>query len=459
VVTDISSTENGGETSPGVDADTITIALATDQVAQGNALVNYFNAHFNLYGRKVVVSQKTKGCFGGGPQDWRNVAKTNAQADIFAAVGFCDTKAREGIYYDALADEGVVSISSRPGIWTEKQMTAHHPYEWSWFPPFDVGQRHSGQLACALRGKPAKHAGAELQNTTRKFGVFYNTYADSDPPDLSAIKATLAGCNISADFAAVTLSSDGGTGGQGYTQESIQQINAAIQRMSRAGVTTLITLTHAETTKQIAQYASGQGYQPELMVSSYSYSDFDLFASAMPGDQQPHVFGPSVWNRFIHPGEEYWYAAVKEGDPTYIYNSSLDYYNTWYAYKPLLVLFSGLQMAGPHLTPQTFAAGLQGTSEVWKWKEVADLGIEPGVWPNAKIPGHTEGFVSVKPGQHSYVVDASVIWYNPSNANPEYNTTGSFCYLGMGHRFRLGGYDPSIDDHLFSTTDPCGRYG
>jgi hypothetical protein len=453
----IDSTANGGETAVGVDAETITISLITDQAVQGNALVNYFNRHFNLYGRKVVVSQKTEGCFGGSPQSMKNTAKTNAEADIFAAIGFCDTKAREHYYYDALADLGVVSVANRPGIATEKDLAKHHPYEWTWFPTFDEGQRHDGELACALRGRPAKHAGPALSGLTRKFGVIYNTYTDSPDPDISTLRSTLSGCGISADFAGVTIASDGGTAGQGYTQESIQQVNAAISRMSREGVTTLILLTHADTSKQVAQYASGQGYQPELMLSSYTYSDFDLYASTLPSDQQPHLFGPSVWNRFIHPTEEYWYGAIKEGDPTYNYNASTDYYNTWYLYKPLLMFFSGLQMAGPHLTAQTFAAGLQGTSEVWKWKEVAELGIEPGVWPNAKVPGHAEGKVSLQPGQHSMVTDASVVWFSPGTANPEYNTASSFCYLGFGRRYGFGDYTPSIDDLIGQ--QPCGRYG
>jgi hypothetical protein len=220
----------------------------------------------------------------------------------------------------------------------------------------------------------------------------------------------------------------------------------------------LILLTHADTTKQIAQYNSAQGYQPELMVTSYFYSDFDLFISALPSDQQGHVFGISTWNRFIHPKDEYWYQAIAEGDPTYNYPSSaFGFYNAWYIYKPMLMLFTGLQMAGPHLTAKTFAAGLQGTSEVWKWKDVAELGIQPGVYPNARVAGHTEGLVSVRPGQHSYVEDSSVVYFDSSQANADYGTPGSFCYLGYGQRFALGDYTPALDSRIGAP--PCGRYG
>jgi hypothetical protein len=459
VTREISSKDNGGETAVGVDSESITISVPNDpDAAQLNAFLIYFNKHFNLYGRKVVLSNKAPGCFGGTPAGMRNTAKSTAQAGVFATVGFCDTKGREGIFYDELARQGVVSVANRPTLATESDLAAHDPYEFTWWPTFDVGQRHLGELACALKDGKAIHAGTALSGSPRKFGVFYNTFTDSPDPDISSLKATLAGCGVTADFAGITVASDGGTAGQGYTQESVQQVNAAIGRMSREGVTSVMLLTHGDTTKQIAQYASTQGYQPELMVSSYLYSDFDLFVSSMPADQQPHVFGSSVWNRFIHPGDEYWFRAIKEGDPTYNFPyASNSYYNAWYLYKPLLVLFGGLQMAGPNLTAKSFAAGLQGTSDVWKWKEVADLGVEPGVYANPTIPGHTEGIVSIKPHQHSYVTDASVIWYSRSTPNTEYNTPGSFCYLGKGQRFSLGQYTAAIDQRLF--TEACGRYG
>ncbi|MDQ1689312.1 MAG: hypothetical protein QOK42_2287 [Frankiaceae bacterium] len=457
VTRDISSGENGGETATGVDANSITISLITDDAAQGNALVRYFNSHFNLYGRNVVVSQKTEGCFGGSPQSMRNTAKTNADAGIFAAVGFCDTKGREGYYYDELARRGVVSVANRMTISTETDMAKHHPYEWSFLPTFDVGQRHSAELACALRGRPASHAGSALSGQTRKFGVFYNTYTDSPEPNLDALKSTFNRCGIDADLAGVTLASDGGPGGQGYTQESIQQVNTALGRMSREGVTSLVVLTHVDTTKQIAQYASGQGYQPELMLSSYFYNDVDQYAATLPSDQLPHVFGVSLYNRFIHPKEEDWYPAIAEGDPTYNYPyAHLSYDNALYLYKPLLTLFSGLQMAGPHLTAKSFAAGLQGTSEVWTWKEVAEA-QDPGVYPNPSVPGHTEGKVTVHPGQHSYIADASVIWLSPGTADSEYASPSSYCYLGHGHRFTLGSYTAAIDNRI--GTEACGRYG
>jgi len=69
--------------------------------------------------------------------------------------------------------------------------------------------------------------------------------------------------------------------------------------------------------KQIFQVSSGQGYQPEHVVSSYLYNDFDLSNSNMPADQQSHILGLSTWNKHIHPSQEYWYQAVEEGQPGY----------------------------------------------------------------------------------------------------------------------------------------------
>jgi hypothetical protein len=104
-----------------------------------------------------------------------------------------------------------------------------------------------------------------------------------------------------------------------------------------------------------------------------------------------------------------------------------------------MVLAAGIQMAGPDLTPQSFARGLQTTT-----------------YPNARVPGHVAGKVSISPGQHSYIADASVIWYAPSTSDPDYGSPGSWCYVGAGRRFEIGHYPKEL---AIFPPNRCGRYG
>jgi len=102
-----------------------------------------------------------------------------------------------------------------------------------------------------------------------------------------------------------------------------------------------------------------------------------------------------------------------------------------------MMLSAGIQLAGPHLTPESFAAGLQRAHFA-----------NP---PHRSNPGK----VTVGPGNHSYLEDATIIWWNPSQDDADYATQGGFCYIDAGARRRLGGYGTG-DPGLFAQS--CGRY-
>lgn len=429
---------NGGATWPGVTANEIRIGVPNGS-ADVPALVNFFNDRFDFYGRKLVVVSGPS-CFGAEtPAQLRSAADSWAQLKVFAVVGWCDTKGEEYPLYNQLARDHVVSVANRPGWETEAQMAAYDPYEWTFWPTFDVGQSHLGDLACSLGRGPAKYAGAPWSTMPRRVGLFYNTYTYSPSPDIAPILAALQGCGLTPVVSAgIPIDLGGGTGGQGYTQQSAQDIADALIKMRQANVTTLIDLTHADTTKQILQESSAQSYAPEQMISSYLYNDFDLFASEMPADQQSHLFGIQTWNKIVHPWQTPWYYAVNQGDPAFQYTyAAFSYYGVWYDYYPLLVLAAGIQMAGPHLTPASFGYGIQHAT-----------------YPNPITWAH-EGIVSIHPGQHSYISDATIEWFDPSQPNPAYNTSGSFCYFADGARLNVGAYP--TDPALFTPLS-CPRY-
>jgi hypothetical protein len=441
---------NGGTTTRGVDANTIRIAMPNAS-REIQAMVNFFNLRFQFYGRKLVLVN-AGGCFAAeSPSELKDSADSIAEHSIFASLGYCDMKGMEYPLYDELARDGVVSVANRPGVETEAHMAQFHPYEWTFWPTFDEGQAEAGDIACSLNGQPARFAGGSQFNQPRKFGVIYNSYQDGPQPDISAVKATLKACGISAVTAQILVERDGGpAAGQGYSQNTAQQVTNAIVTMQNDHVTTLIDLTHTDTTKQVFQVASSQGFEPEHIVTSYLYNDADEFISDMPPDQQGHVIGLSTWNKHIHPVNEYWFQAVEEGHPGYQWTSAsgdssqekaakYEYYGAWYDYYELLTLAAGIQMAGPHLNPMSFARGLQQTT-----------------YPNPFIPGHEEGIVSIHPGQHSYIADATVMYFNASIANSDYGTPGSFCYVENGRRFAMHHIFQNLSGMLFNGV--CQRY-
>lgn len=428
--------DNGGTIGKGVTGNEIRIVIPNGVHSTiQKALVNFFNRRFELYGRRLV--DVGAGCFGGSPAEAQAAAIDVAKRDVFGSLAFCDIKGPTSAYYNELARRGVISVDMQPSIRVEKELSDFHPYQWSYLPTFDKGSRHLGELACSLNGLPAEHGGPDVSGLTRKWGLFTNTYKNAPSPDLTAIKAAFASCGIEVVHQQVVIAQDS-QGGQGVNEETTAQVQNGVFAMQRDGVTSVIALTHAETTKQIYVALSAQSYQPEVLVSTYLFNDEDLFIGAQPKEQAAHTYGVSVWNKPGRVADEFWYQAVQEMLPGYDFEyKPFTYYGARNVYAGLLMLAAGVQLAGPHLTPASFAAGLQRA----KWANP----------PHKNNPGK----VTVAPGNHSYIEDAAVIWWDSTLNSEEYATNGGFCYVDRGQRRRLGGYRAG-DPGLFE--GPCGRY-
>jgi hypothetical protein len=91
----------------------------------------------------------------------------------------------------------------------------------------------------------------------------------------------------------------------------------------------------------------------------------------------------------------------------------------------MLLLAAGLQMAGPHLTPQSFAQGLRSTTF-------------PN--PGAGVAPFYQGTVGFVPGDAAMVRDFAGIWLDTRMPGPavagakNLNESGAFCYVGLGYR-------------------------
>jgi hypothetical protein len=427
--------ENGGALGQGVTANQVRFVIpnGTDAAVQ-DKLIAFFNRRFEFYGRTLAL--QGGGC-GGTPAQAQADAVDVAKNNNFASLGCNDMKGPTSSYYNELARRGVVSVDMQPSIRVESELAQFHPYEWSYLPTFDKGIRHMGELACSLGLGNAVHGGPDVSGAPRKWGLFYNTYSDSPPPDLTSVRAALSSCGITPVEQSVAIAS-GSAAGQGVDAGTVNQVQNGVLKMHNEDVTSVLILTHADTTKQIYAALEGQTYQPEIMVSTYLFNDEDLFIGSQPSDQTIHTFGISAWNKRVHLADEFWYQAVEEIAPGFDFPyKPFTYYGARNVYAGLLMLAAGIQMAGPHLTPESFAAGLQRA----KWANP----------PHRNNPGR----VTVSPGTHSYMEDATIIWWNPSQSDPEYATQSGFCYIDAGKRRRLGGYGKG-DPGLFN--QPCGRY-
>ncbi len=413
--------DNGGATYQGVDANTITVAVSGDFGGQHGFAdwSKFFNDRFQLYGRQI--KWVGFGCPGDSdsPQaDLVNAAdKVITQYHPFAVLGCSDLGGREKYFYDELARHGVVSVAATPDLRTEADFSHFAPYEWNYYPGYDVDETNLAAQACQLRDQPAPAYAATPLNNKRHFGVVYTTYPDSASIDLHYLLDGLSACGISVahkDVLGVQYVAHGAT--QQRSATSAQEAEQAVAQLASDGITTVIFVTHSSDTIQVLAQADSASYHAEWMMGfSFWNTSWPATGPLPPTDQWDHAFGLDYENKLVPVQDNPWYQAVMEEDPTFPWPYAPLSYNGWYAYEGMLLFVSGLQMAGPHLTPQTFQQGLWNTH-----------------FPNPPSP-YFEGTVGFAQ-DHTWIKDRALVWYSAESTGP-WGQSGVWCYVNQGRRY------------------------
>jgi len=354
--------DNGGATTVGVTKDTITVAVYQAQpdplsqailkqsgsdaslqseLATNQQYVDFFSAHYELYGRKVkLVPLKAS-----GTQDDDVAAKADAirvatEIKAFASFG---GPSQSSAYADELAARHVLCVGDCITAEPESFIQSRAPYIWPTFASPEQAARHwstfvGGQLA----GRKATFAGdPALVKQQRRFGIVrYDDQPGTFRRTFKTFKTLLKshGVNIAADlpyqFDLTTA------------QETARTIIAGLKK---ANITTVIMAGDPVFPSFFTKEATAQNYFPEWVVMGYAYSDTSLFGRLNDQRQMEHTIGVSLL-------------------PTRT-QDSIDQFSTILSWQsgqgPIaktfrvlvqapLIFFTGLHLAGPHLTPETF---------------------------------------------------------------------------------------------------------
>ncbi|GAC1328614.1 MAG: hypothetical protein NVSMB17_04230 [Candidatus Dormibacteria bacterium] len=437
---------NGGATSQGVTASTIYVAwpnLGGFVEHQGNGtsdvelLAQYFSNHFQMYGRKIKILPYDRNAFSTPSvaemqKDATTVAKhLNPGVGVFASLSYQDVNGAEHYYYDELGKQHykILSVNSIESATTEASLEAQAPYEWTTVPGLDYAEQNLGSMICGtLNQKAPAYVGPPPLGKTwpskRVFGMTYSREPDGTYPDRGPLLNAMGACQAPVN----------------YNKEVNANSAEVANGLRDAGVTSVLCTCAGVVLASIMQAAAQQQYFPEWIVQSYGFQDKDSTAyngagnpSTYPASQENRqIIGMTYENRFTAPETQFWYLALREVNPGYAYGDNVGDIYDYYRYEELMVLASGIQLAGPNLTPQTFQEGLQRAR-----------------FPN---PGHGQApyyqaAVGFGPGKHSYFSDAAPIWYTPQDQN--YTTaeprTGSFCYIDRGLRFAAGQWPAALN--------------
>jgi hypothetical protein len=461
--------DNGGATAPGVTATSIYVSIFTGQTPQGEtvrefeAWRNFFNSRFQFYGRKLVFQYCTSQSQGGDPQtDAANaMAGCSSGEDATARAQNLPTGHRpfatpgyQSNYY--VYDKQTACNSHAITIvglgFADKYMRYPancYPYFWQYGMSNENVFANMGQWTCArLAGKAARFAAgtngaappAPLNKQPRKFGLIVSDIGEgagdptSTPATYNHLLSDLAACGVHIDKQDIIVNPS-------YTNAA--GFAAYMARLKQDNVTSVMCMAVFGTCIEAMKLADQQPYFPEWLSTSYSSSGADVDTHALPADQRAHLFGLAYAPRQVNPQLDPWYQAIKSVDPNdALPTDSSDVALIRIQYWDLLLLASGIQMAGPHLTPQSFADGL------WRTQ-----------FPNP-VTSLQEGAVGFA-GHSLEMTNDSAEWFISNTARGAYSDSqsgaGVTCYVNAGRRTATGQWVKGPDNVFF--TNACDSGG
>ena len=435
-------TPNGGATAQGVTETTIKVTRfnsqtdpATEQalIAAGandteavyqrmyEAFFDYGNAHYETYGREVVLETIEAS----GPSDNEEAMKADAQRIANEKKAFLNFGGPNALA-EELVQLGVVCMCtvSRP----KEFYLANPPYLFSTLPTIDEYYSHIAEyVGKRLKGKPAKHAGdLQFQQTERKFGLVYLEGSRSKIDPL-AKKARDFYASELAKYG-VTLAADAGYVGDVASYGN--QASSIISKMRSAGVSNLLFIGDPLMPIFMTKQATGQAYFPEWFISGTALIDTTFFGRTYDQEQWSHAFGLSplyvFWNdvstssgyREYHhgkPGE----ARGREGVSVNVQRASVQ------------LLFIGIHMAGPILTPDNLARGM------FNYPKSGGTPANPLSFFTRESPTQYKDFTEV-------------FWDRTGTGKDETAKDGAGLLLkvAQGKRYALGQY-PATDPRVF----------
>jgi hypothetical protein len=427
---------NGGATAPGVTADTINVVLYQQQPdvlqqaffqATGSdaslasearttqAYVDFFQGHYETYGRKVhlIVFRAS-----GSPDD-DVAAKADAitvasQLHAFASFG---GPSLTPAYADELAARHVLCLGDCVLAVSTSFVQQRAPYVWPTLAtPEQASQDWAPFVYNQLNGRRAVYAGdAALRRQTRRFGV---VHFDDGTGIFDEAYSRFAGSL--AKHKTKIVSDNKYQLDLTQTQENARNIIASLKR---ANVTSVIMATDPLTPQFLTKEATAQGYFPEWVLLGYAYSDTAVFGRTYDQRQWAHAFGVTLLpTRTADNVDEF--ATILRWQTGHLPEAK--------TFRVLvqapLIFFSGLHLAGPNLTADTFQAGL------FRY---------PSNRPVIPTALHTSwGRHGIWPGtDYTWGDDASIVWWDPNISGPDEvgnSGRGLFRYALGGQRYLPG---------------------
>jgi hypothetical protein len=439
--------DNGGATAQGVTKKTIKVVVTNAPLPQGSTPGNIVNQAtgqsgtrknaiidgnavlapvFQTWGRTVEFDFVDT--TGTDEASQRADAVTVAAMKPFAVLDYAFVYGGGGgiVFQSALAGK-VPVINSFPCCGVIPPSEANAP----------VVENAAEWTGKALVGGKARWAGdSSLKSKTRTFGIIYP--GGDQGVNLADFRTEFAkhGGKIAAS-ASYELSQDASQ----TAQQLQQQAPTLIAKMKAAGVTTVVNFGDGpRATPALMKAATSQNYFPEWIVTGYGYQDIDVVARLSDQKQMAQAFG-LIWFVPYAAGQQdpqkslfQWYWGPNQGTQSVGANSLL------------FPLYTGIQLAGPHLTAKTFSAALQ--------KFPPTGGAFDNQVSTLEYSFSRAGKMAPR--------GSAVGWYSPDTVGPSQivgtaaTAAGKYMYLDGGKRYVHGQF-PKGEPKLFDKSNSISQ--
>jgi hypothetical protein len=425
--------DNGGATYQGVTANEVVVLryrpksnaqvdaiLRTQDLASSpeeekyaqDAFGEFFNKHYELHGRKIKwvwvqgtceVSPPDIPCF-------RDEAKRlNAEHKPFAV--YWTQSTTQGEFFEQWSQLGVVNI----GGWHFNGAfnTSLRPYHYDVFMDGTRTARNLADYWCKkMQGKPATLAGdPTLRATRRKVGVITQDFPVTRANAVDFIRLVTGEMCGSREDAADPI----------YTPSDIsraqQTANTAIQKLKAEGVTTLVIMSDPIGPRFFTTAATAQRWFPEHLLAGSGLIDYDVLGRLYAREQWVNAFGPGHLGDPIPFRQSDAAKAAADVGVTGVYSGA----NLLYAYMHLAT--TGIQFAGPHLTPASFERGLLTSRPYGGW----ELSRNPAV---PMVQYGADDYTAIEDSRHTY--------WDPNASSKIDGKPGAYIALEAGRRWRIG---------------------
>ena len=398
----------------------------------------YFNERYQTYGRYVHFWAYYPGNTRTTPEERRADAIDNYNTIKPFAVVWPTTTANIPVYNEVMAKKGVLTFNGLFGLRAE--IFRQYPkLSWGFMPSLEEHAVSFSAFVCEkVAGKPVEFSGNVGENgRPRKYGLIYSeaTTAPYAKDFVALVRPRVEKCGVTFDDRIrthTTAATFDRTTGPEYAAE-------AMAAFRDEGVTTILWMLGFET--NYSKAAAAINYRPEWILAGDGTSE-----GVWNGQYQEQ----SVWDRHAvnytlftktdfggvsQPCRD----AYLQVDPE-IPRGTLDMALTCFFYDELRQLFTGIQVAGSRLNPDTVDRGYHAIPAV------------PSSDPT--VPACYYG-----PGDYTCVKDGTLLWYDANYQDEATaNTKGCWRLMAGGRRHIPGNWPEGNVMAARTESDPCNGW-